>query len=118
MLSALVIENEPQIAYRLCHFLELLDISARPAYNPKAAWLGLDQHTPDLVFLSTTISDEFWPSLLAEITEHPRLGKVPIIIVSPGVERDLYCSKNVLDVIQRPASLEAIASSLRKAGLF
>ncbi len=118
MLSALVIDNDPSVAQQLCRLLELLDVAARPAYNPKAAWLGVDQKAPDLVFLSTTFSEECWTSLLDKLCGDPRLENVPIVMVSPGIDRDLRGSKKVLDIIKRPASLEAIETSLRKAGYY
>jgi DNA-binding NtrC family response regulator len=117
MVSALVIESEPKVAEQLCHLLELLDVNARPAYNVKAAWLGMNRSAPDLVFLSTTFPEEGWTSLVDGFCHDPRLENVPVVIVTPGVDPCRMNSRNILDVIERPATLEAIETSLQKAGL-
>ncbi|HEY3310222.1 MAG TPA: hypothetical protein VGK00_01160 [Anaerolineales bacterium] len=115
-LSALVIDEDVAVCESLCQLLRLLDIRARPAFNPQAARLCLGENPPDLIFLSNCIKNESWIQIMENLQGGAKLSRLPVVLVSDGgacPEMD-----SVIDVILRPASLEAVEKCLRKTGYY
>jgi PleD family two-component response regulator len=115
-LSALVIEEDVAVCESLCQLLRLLDIQARPAFNPQAAHLCLGKNPPDLVFLSSCIKGESRSQIIECLRGDAAVSRVPVVLVSDGGA----CPEvdGVVDVILRPASLEAVEKCLRKTGYY
>ncbi|MDD5371325.1 MAG: hypothetical protein PHQ40_19765 [Anaerolineaceae bacterium] len=115
-LAALVIEEDVVVCENLCQLLELLDIHARPAFTLQAAHLCLDDDPPDIIFLSSTNESEDRMQLMNCLRGKQERAHAPVILVSDGSA----CPEidGVVDVVSRPASLDAVEKCLRKTGLY
>jgi CheY-like chemotaxis protein len=120
MPTALVIDDNRQTADSLCLLLSLLDVVATPAYGPRAAMLALAETTPDVVLLDLNMPGVDGFEVLAYLRREPRLVETPVIVVTADdaratIQRALR--DGALDVIIKPASVDALESTLRKAGV-
>jgi DNA-binding response OmpR family regulator len=120
MVIALVIDDNRHTADSLCQLLSLFDLDARPAYGPRAAMLALREVVPDIVFLDLNMPGVSGFEVLGFLKREPRLLSTPVVVVTAEdetvtVTRALH--EGALDVIIKPASIEALEESLRKAKL-
>ncbi len=122
MPSALVIDGDRTFCDSLCQMLGLLDVSARPAYNARAALLTLVDALPDLIFLSCQGDKEGCESLefLEFLQGESALAEIPVVMVVEEDNEDTpqkMAQTGVMAFMARPASLQALERVLRKAGL-
>ena len=120
MPSALVIEENRTTSESLCQLLGLLDITARPAYTQRAAYLTLKEMLPDFIFLSIHPLEAGFLEVLDFLKRETNLEHIPVILLATAEQKEIVqrmSNTGVLEVIQRPASLEAVEKALRKAGL-
>jgi CheY-like chemotaxis protein len=117
---ALVIDDNRHTADSLCQLLSLFDLDARPAYGPRAAMLAMRDGIPDIVFLDLNMPGVSGFEVLGFLKREPRLLTVPVVVVTADGERitmERAKREGALDVIIKPASVEALEESLRKAKL-
>jgi CheY-like chemotaxis protein len=91
MATALVIEDNRQMADSLCQMLDLLGVKARPAYGPRAAILAMSERVPDVIFTDINLPGVDGFEIIAYLRRLPQLAEVPIVIVTsddqPETER-------------------------------
>jgi two-component system response regulator PrrA len=118
MAKALVIDDQRLAADTLCQLLTLFDIQARPAYGARAGMLALQEQIPDVILLDIAMPGLNGHEILAYLRREPRLGRIPVVIVtaddSPGTA-DQARQEGAVDVIVKPATLEAIENALKVA---
>lgn len=116
----LVLEDNRSISDNLCQLIELLDVTARPVYTPRAAFLSMTEILPDLIFLDFDIPGADGNEILAYLRREPQLAKIPVVILTSGPHPDFGengYNHGVLDVIPEVAGLETIENVLTKAGI-
>lgn len=123
MPTALIIDGDRSRCEALSQRLGLLDITARPAYNPHAALLTLADAEPDLIFLSSATSGEEGEGLefLEFLQAESALAGIPVVMLveDPGRADDPdYKQVGAIAAISSGANLEALEIVLRKAGIF
>lgn len=120
MLKALVVDDSRQPADSLCLMLSLIEISARAAYGPRAAILAFQEEKPDVIFLDINMPTVDGFEMMSYIRREPGMSKVPIIIVtaddSPATAAKAL-QRGAVDVIVKPATVEAIEKALKTAKL-
>ncbi len=122
MPSALVIDGDRAICETLCQTLGLLDVSARPAYNAHAALLTLADDPPDLIFLSCPCNagEGEGVAFLEFLQGESVLAKIPVVMMVAEEllgDPERFPRAGIFAKISRPASLSALESVLRKAGI-
>ncbi|MFZ6031463.1 MAG: response regulator [Chloroflexota bacterium] len=120
MVIALVIDDNRHTADSLCQLLSLFDLDARPAYGPRAAMLALREAVPDIVFLDLNMPGVSGFEVLGFLKREPRLLATPVVVVTAEDETVTVTRalrEGALDVIIKPASVEALEEALRKANL-
>jgi CheY-like chemotaxis protein len=120
MVTALVIDDNRHTADSLCQLLSLFDLDTRAAYGPRAAMEALREAIPQIVFLDLNMPGVSGFEVLGFLKREPRLLMVPVVVVTAEEERltvDRAIREGALDVIIKPASVEALEDSLKKAKL-
>jgi len=118
MSTALVIDDNRQPADILCQLLTLLDVNARPAYGSRAAFYALKDEVPDIVFLDINMPGVDGYEVMSYLKREPRLFGIPIVIVTGDDSPETALKarqEGAIDVIVKPASLEALENALRAA---
>ena len=82
MQTALVIDDNSQMAESLCQLLSLFDIQAHTALGSRPALMALKEFTPNIVFLDINMPGLSGFEVLGYLQREPRLGGVPVIIVT------------------------------------
>lgn len=120
MKTALVIDDSREHADALCEILSLLDVEAYPAYGPRAAMLALRKIDPDIVYLDINMPGVDGFEVLAYLRRYPKLYGVPVVIVTSDDQPETASkvkTTGALSMLIKPASVEGIENSLRRAGL-
>ncbi len=120
MHRVLVIDDNKATADVLCSMLGMLDVEAVPAYGARSALLLLDQVKPEAIFLDLNMPGVNGLEILAFLKREPRLQNVPVIVVTsddqPETQRRAR-QAGALDLILKPATLEALEAALVRAGV-
>ncbi len=120
MHRVLVIDDNKATADVLCNMLGMLDVEAVPAYGARSALLLLDQVKPEAVFLDLNMPGVNGLEILAFLKREPRLQKVPVIVVTSDDQPETHRrvrEAGALDLIVKPATLEALEAALVRAGV-
>jgi CheY-like chemotaxis protein len=118
MKSALVIDDNRVAADILVNFLELLELEARPAYSPKAAFLAVRDSTPDVIFLDLSMPGLSGFEVLSYLRREPGVSHVPVIVVTSDDQPETAIRaqrEGASSVIIKPVSVERLEESLRHA---
>jgi len=81
-LSALVVEDDPEIRKLLRKYLEKLEFGVSEAGTGKAAWALLQGTRPSLVCLDLMLPESSGYEICERIRATPRLRDLPVLIVS------------------------------------
>ncbi len=122
MTTALVIDSDRATCESLCQLLKLLDICAKPAYNAHAALLTLEDHTPDLIFLSCSdgVGEGEGVEFLEFLQGESALASIPVVLVVDNCQvsaQENFPRAGILEIVPRPAPLEAVERVLHKVGV-
>jgi two-component system CheB/CheR fusion protein len=115
MPSALVIEDNRQLADSLCQMLELLGVKARPAYGPRAAILSLNESQPSVIFTDINLPGVDGFEIIAYLRRLPQLAEVPIVIVTSDDQPETAQRARQIgakEIIIKPVSLEVLEKVL------
>lgn len=117
---ALIIDDHRLAADTLGQMLEMLGVQVRVAYGPRAAMVELRNFTPHIVYLDINMPGVDGFEVLAYLRRMPHMGEVPVVIVTsddqPETQKKAK-AMGVLDMILKPATLEALERTLQKAHL-
>jgi len=118
--TVLVIDDNRATADVLCSMVEMLGVRVVPAYGARSALLLLDQVKPAAIFLDLNMPGVNGLEVLAFLKREPRLQKVPVIVVTsddqPATRRKAR-QAGALDLIVKPATVEALEDALVRAGV-
>ncbi len=117
---ALVIDDHRLAADTLSQMLELLGMQVKVAYGPRAAMVELRNFTPQIVFLDINMPGVDGFEVLAYLRRMPHMGEVPVVVVTSDDQPETQMrakEMGVLEMIYKPASIDALEKALQKAGL-
>jgi CheY-like chemotaxis protein len=121
MTTALVIDDNRDAADSVVQMLELLDVEAQAAYGPRAAMLLLKDFTPDIIYMDINMPGIDGFEVTSYLRRFPRMQDVPIVFITSDDQPETagkVRKTGALLIIVKPATLDALELSLRKAGLF
>lgn len=120
MTKALVIDDNREAADSICQMLGFLGLEADAAYGPRSAMLMLKELHPDIIFLDINMPGVDGFEVMAFLRRFPHLEKTPVVFVTSDDQPDTLSKirkTSALLVLIKPASLDALESTLVKAGL-
>jgi len=120
MISALVIDDHRDAADTVCRMLELLDVTARPAYGPREAMLLLKDYSPDIVFLDINMPGVDGFEVMSYLRRFPDMQNTPIVFVTSDDQPETagrVRKTGALLIIIKPATVDSLEGALKKAGL-
>jgi len=121
MTTALVIDDNREAADSVVQMLELLEVEAQAAYGPRAAMLLLKDFTPDIIYMDINMPGVDGFEVTSYLRRFPRMQEVPIVFVTSDDQPETagkVRKTGALLIIIKPATVDALELSLRKAGLF
>ena len=118
MSSALIIDDNKNLADSLQKMLGLLSIDAKVALGSRAGISTLQQGAPDMVFLDINMPGISGFEVLAYIRREPALADVPVIIVTSDDQPETIQKANdegAKAIVIKPITMEAIETALLEA---
>ena len=120
MPTALVIDDNSQMADSLCNLLRFLGFTPDAAYGARTAMTKINKEAPDMIFMDIHMPGVDGFEVLAYLRRIPRLDDTHVIIVSSDdQEETIQRAKDVgaLDFIVKPVYLEKLEEVLQQHGL-
>lgn len=117
---ALVVDDNRSTANAICRMLELLGVSARAAYGPRAAILHIERHIPDVVFLDINMPGVTGFDLMTYLRRDPRLENVHMVVVTSDDQPETAArafDTGALTTMIKPVDLEGLERVLRRIKL-
>ena len=121
MTTALVIDDNREAADSVVQLLEFLEVEAQAAYGPRAAMLLLKDFTPDIIYMDINMPGVDGFEVTSYLRRFPRMQDVPIVFVTSDDQPETagkVRKTGALLIIVKPATVDTLELSLRKAGLF
>lgn len=120
MPTALVIDDNKQMADGLAQILDLLGVQAEIAYGARTGMQKLQRKSPDVIFLDVNMPGVDGFEVMAYFRRLPQFRDIPVIIVTsddqPETEQKAR-NTGVLSLIVKPVTVETIENALRIAGV-
>lgn len=120
MTTALVIDDNRESADSVCQMLEFLGVQAQPIYGPRSAMQVLKDAHPDIIFMDINMPGVDGFEVMAFLRRMPHLEHTPVAFVTSDDQPETLNKvkkTGALLMIVKPATLEALENTLRKAGL-
>lgn len=120
MPTALIIDDNRNMADGLAQILDLLGVQAEVAYGARTGMMKLQQNVPDVVFLDVSMPGVDGFEVMSYFRRLPQLKDVPVIIVTSDDQPETMQkakSTGVLSLIVKPASVDGIERALQIAGV-
>jgi CheY-like chemotaxis protein len=120
MPTALVVDDNRNMADGLAQILELLGVQASVAYGARTGMMKLQENVPDVIFLDVSMPGVDGFEVMAYFRRLPQLKTVPVIIVTSDDQPETLekaKSTGVLSLIVKPISVETIERALKIAGI-
>ncbi len=114
--SALIVDDNRQIADSLAQMLSFYNVKAEVAYGARPALTLLKDFTPSLVFLDLNMPGLSGFDVLAFLKREPRLNKVPVIVVTSDDQPE--SAKRAMEIgasayVIKPISLDVLEDALK-----
>lgn len=114
--TALVVDDNRQIADSLVQMLGFFDIPAQAAYGARAGLGALGELTPSIVFLDLNMPGLTGFEVLSFLRREPRLGDVPVIVVTSddqpeSAERAM--KNGATSYVIKPITLDVLEATLK-----
>ena len=120
MPTALVVDDNKQMADGLAQILGLLGLRVEVAYGARTGMQKLQKSTPDVIFLDVSMPGVDGFEVMAYFRRLPQLRDIPVVIVTSDDQPETAQKAKdtgVLSLIVKPASVENIENALRVAGV-
>jgi chemosensory pili system protein ChpA (sensor histidine kinase/response regulator) len=120
MPTALVVDDNQQMADGLAKILEMLGVQAEVAYGARTGMMKLQRSTPDVIFLDINMPGVDGFEVMAYFRRLPQFIDIPVIIVTSDDQPETAQkaeNTGVLTLIVKPVSVESIEKALRIAGV-
>lgn len=120
MLSALVIDDNRQMADSLCQMLELLGITAEAAYGARTGILTFTKKIPSMVFLDINMPSVDGFEVLGYLRRQPVLENTPVIVVTSDDQPETAKRSREMGavaIILKPVTVELLEKSLKEVKL-
>ena len=120
MPSALIVDDNRQMANSLRDIVALLGLETRVAYGARTAIESIKVGVPDVIFLDVNMPGVDGFEVMAYFRRLPELRNTPVIVVTSDDQPEtMQKAKDtgVLTLIVKPASINSIETALRTAGL-
>jgi CheY-like chemotaxis protein len=120
MPTALVIDDNRIAADTVCRMLDFLGVQARPAYGPRESLMVIKDFTPDIIFLDINMPGLDGFEVISFLKRYPNFQGIPFVYITSDdqPETDLKArGTGALLLIVKPATIEALESTLKNAGL-
>jgi twitching motility two-component system response regulator PilH len=120
MPNALVIDDNRLAADILCKMLDVLDVSAQVALGPRAALQVLGTFKPDILFLDLNMPGINGLEVLRYLKRDPAFINIPVVVVTSDDQPQTAAEARkdgALDLIVKPATIEALQVVLQQAGI-
>jgi len=120
MPDVLVVDDNQDLADVICAMLNILEISARPAYGARSGLLALEEKVPDLVFLDINMPGADGFEVLSNIHRTPGCEDLPVIMLTSDDQwENIKRAKEMgaATLIVKPVSLNLLETTLKDFGL-
>lgn len=120
MPTALVVDDNREMADGLAQILDLLGVQAEVAYGARTGMMILQKRTPDVIFLDVNMPGVNGFEVLAYYRRLPQFKEIPVIIVTSDDQPETAQrarDTGVLALIVKPTSVDDIEHALRIAGV-
>jgi len=120
MPSALIIDDNRQMAESLAQIVQLLGVDVDVAYGARTGMVKLQQEIPDVVFLDVNMPGVDGFEVMAYFRRLPQLKDVPVIVITSDDQPETAQKARdtgVLKLLVKPPSVESIENALRAAGV-
>jgi CheY-like chemotaxis protein len=120
MKKALVIDDNRDTADSLCQMLSLLELQTTAAYSPRGAFLQLQEIHPDIVFVDLNMPGVTGHEVVTFVRRDPKLEHIPVVVVTSDDQAETaqqVRAEGALEIIIKPATIEAVEAVLKKANL-
>jgi CheY-like chemotaxis protein len=120
MPTALIVDDNRQMADGLASIVELLGVQAEVAYGARTGMMILKKRTPDVIFLDVNMPGVDGFEVMAYFRRLPQLKDIPVIIVTSDDQPETAQKAKdtgVLTLIVKPTSVEDIEHALRISGV-
>lgn len=120
MPTALVIDDNREMADGLAEMLALLGVKAEAAYGARTGMMMLKKRSPDVIFLDINMPGVDGFEVMAYFRRLPQFKDIPVIIVTSDDQPETAKrarDTGVLSLIVKPTSIEDIEKALRVAGI-
>jgi CheY-like chemotaxis protein len=120
MPSALIIDDNQQMAETLAQIVQLLGVEADVAFGARTGIMKLQQAVPDVVFLDVSMPGVDGFEVMAYFRRLPELKDVPVIVITSDDQPETAQKAKdtgVLKLLVKPPSVESIENALRAAGV-
>ncbi len=118
MALALIVEDNRQVSESMSLMLLMLGHQTRTAFNPRMAFKMLEESVPDVIFLDINLPNVDGFEVLAYLRREPRTLDTPVIVVTSNDQPETYRKAEeggALEVIIKPATVDALRAALKKA---
>jgi len=120
MSEGLIIDDNRSTADALKQMLDVLEIPSRVAYGSGPAMTVLGSSVPRFVCLDINMPGVDGTEVLAYLRREPRLMKVPVIVITSDDQpetRQRVMQGGAQAILIKPATIDALETSLKKAGV-
>ena len=120
MPTALVIDDNRQMADSLCQMLKLLGVDAEAAYGARTGILTFTKKIPNMVFLDINMPSVDGFEVLGYLRRQPVLENTPVIVVTSDDQAETARrSKEMgaLAFILKPVTVEMLEKALKGVNL-
>jgi CheY-like chemotaxis protein len=120
MSTALVIDDNQQMADSLCKMLRFFGVQAFPAYGPRGAMVALTKFVPDIIFIDINMPGVDGFEVMGYVRRMPQLDHTPMVVVTSD-DQEATAQKahktGALFVVIKPVTLDVVESVLKKTKL-
>jgi CheY-like chemotaxis protein len=120
MPTALVVDDNRQMADGLAQIIEMLGVKAEVAYGARTGMLMLKKYIPDVIFLDVNMPGVDGFEVMAYFRRFPHFKDIPVIVVTSDDQPETAQKAKdtgVLTLIVKPISVDGIENALRIAGI-